>query len=56
MYDPNDVPDNISGARDDAPMEMQPDGYAHYPLAQWRNGQWAVQPRLQRERMLKRSA
>ena len=24
MYDPNDVPDNISGARDDAPMEMKP--------------------------------
>ena len=24
MYDPNDVPDSISGARDDAPMEMKP--------------------------------
>ena len=24
MYDPNDVPDNISGARDDALMEMKP--------------------------------
>ena len=24
MYDPNDVPDNISGARDDARMEMKP--------------------------------
>ena len=24
MYDPYDVPDNISGARDDAPMEMKP--------------------------------
>ena len=24
MFDPNDVPDNISGARDDASMEMKP--------------------------------
>ena len=24
MYDPNDVPDNTSGVRDDAPMEMKP--------------------------------
>ena len=23
MHDPNDVPDNTSGARDDAPMEMK---------------------------------
>ena len=22
-------------------MLFLPDGYAHYPLAQWRNGQWA---------------
>ena len=24
-----------------AAMEARGDGYAHYPLAQWRNGQWA---------------
>ena len=33
MYDPNDVPDNISGARDDAPMEMKQPLPANVPQA-----------------------